>query len=81
MKIIAQLQMAFTCISEPCYDLLNTVFFCCGKRYKRICQISRYIKEEHDEVFSFGSAEGFKRNEKKIYSRVCTNYFKPDNLI
>ena len=83
-----QLQMIFTCICEPMGDFFHTIFFCCGKRFrcqicgirfKHLSQLSRHIKDEHDEIFSFGSSDDFKRANNKLYARVITNHFNPDN--
>ena len=90
MKIMDHIQMAFDCISEPCCDLLNTIFFCCGKRhrckicglrYKRLCQLSSHVKYEHNEVFSFGSSKEFKRNNSKLYARVNTHHHNSEHSL
>jgi uncharacterized C2H2 Zn-finger protein len=82
MEILGHLQMMASCICEPCYDFFHTICFCCGKRFrcqicgvrfKRLNQLSRHIRDQHDEVFSFGTASEFKRDDNKLYAKINTN--------
>lgn len=76
--MIGHLQTIFKCIFEPISDLFHTIFFCCGKRFRcQICgiryiylnQLSKHIKDKHNEIFSFGSYDDFKKDNKKLYTK------------
>lgn len=79
MNIVENAKMAFKCVCVPVSDLFHNLFFCCGKRHKcQICStrfksisgLSTHIRNDHREIFSFGTSIELTRNHKKIYSKI-----------
>lgn len=79
MNIVENAKMAFRCVCDPLSDLVHIMFFCCGKkhrcqicgiRFKNISRLSKHIRDDHKEIFSFGTSIELTKNRQRLYSKI-----------